>query len=139
MKTLESNLGRLEAAEVLGISVSKVDKDTASGQLIATKIGRRTVYQPRHLRAYLEAQTREVADVNRSDELELAALTVLQAVQHRMDGEATAMTHTLRGTGREVSLRLCEAVEILAYLVRLSDRPAEMLAALRERVNTSGN
>jgi hypothetical protein len=89
MTVLERPLTRVEAAEQLGISLSLLDKLTATGQLIPTKIGRRTVYQQQHLRAYLEsqAQPREAKTVSHPDEQELAALTVLRAVEHRMQGD----------------------------------------------------
>lgn len=70
-----------------------------------------------------------------SDEQELAALTVLQAVQHRINNDGEAMVKTLRGTGRQVSLRLCEATEIIAHLLKHSDRPEQALTALRQSVS----
>ena len=36
-----------------------------------------------------------------------------------------------------VAVLLLESVELLAYVVSLSDRPVEMLAALRERVDAA--
>lgn len=136
MTVLERPLTRVEAAEQLGISLSLLDKLTATGQLIPTKIGRRTVYQQQHLRAYLEsqAQPREAKTVSHPDEQQIAALTVLRAVEHRMQGEADAMVRTLRGTGRQVSVRLLEATEIIAHLLKHSDRPEQALAALLQSV-----
>ncbi len=141
METLERALSRHETVSMTGLSLRVIDKLIESGELPASKIGRRVLIQPRHVRELLEKNTRETT-VNRPDEQELAALTVLRAVEHRVNHDGEAMVKTLRGTGRQVSLRLCEAVELLAYLVRLSDpsdRPAEMLAALRERVQSASS
>jgi len=136
MTVLERPLTRVEAAEQLGISLSLLDKLTANGQLIPTKIGRRTVYQQQHLRAYLESQAkpREARSVTYRDEQQIAALTVLRAVEQRMHGDGDAMVRTLRGTGRQVSVRLLEATEIIAHLLEHSDRREQALAALLQSV-----
>lgn len=128
-----------EFAELLGISQQQAcdwRREGIGPDWIRLPGGKAIRYDRASVNQFLEERRRVPMSKTEPNELELAALSVLQAVQHRVDGDGTAMTDTLRGTGREVSVRLCEAVELLAYLVRLSDRPAEMLAALRQRVNT---
>ena len=47
------------------------------------------------------------------------------------------MTEILRSAGVPVAVLLLEAVDLLAFVVKHSDRPAELLAALRDRVDAA--
>ena len=74
------------------------------------------------------------------DELEHAALTVLAAVKKKIiDNDPEAMITTLRGSSREVSLRLAEATNIIAHLCKLSGQPEATLAALVESVTKAAD
>jgi hypothetical protein len=66
-----------------------------------------------------------------------AALRVLAAVKANIiDNDNEGMLTTLRGSSREVSLRLAEATNIIAHLCKLSGQPEATLAALVESVTT---
>ena len=123
-----------DAASVAGISKRTMDSRIALGTgPEVTRINRRVLIRDDRLRAWIDEQTGGDA-VPPSDEQTDAALTVIRALEHRTRGDGTAMTNALRGTGRQVSLRLCEAVEILHHLVALSGRPDEVVESLRELV-----
>lgn len=94
------------------------------------KIGRRRKWRRSDVEKWIAAGGESLPG---DTEQTTAALAVLAAVERRIDGDGgDAITAELRGTGREVSLRLMEAVELIAHMVRLSDRPDEMLSALRQ-------
>ncbi|ABM13322.1 hypothetical protein Mvan_2511 [Mycolicibacterium vanbaalenii PYR-1] len=65
----------------------------------------------------------------------VAAHAVLDSTEARVSGDPDRMTEILRSAGVPVAVLLLESVELLAYVVSLSDRPAELLAALHERVD----
>jgi hypothetical protein len=124
-----------EAAALAGISKRYMELRIAEGTgPDVTRIGRRVLVRDDRLRAWIDQQTEETI-VNAHDEREIAALTVLRAVEHRMQGDGEAMVKSLRGNGRQVSVRLCEAVEIIAHMLKLSDRPEQALAALLQSVS----
>jgi hypothetical protein len=125
-----------EAAGLAGISKRYMELRIAGGTgPDVTRIGRRVLIRDDRLRAWIDQQT-EVEEITvGQDEQELAALAVLRAVEYRLRGDGRAMTRQLRGTGREVSVRLCEAVEIIAHLLKHSDRPEQTLAALLQSVS----
>lgn len=54
METLEGGLTREEVVKLTTLSLGKVDALIASGELPASKVGRRVVIQPRHVRELLE-------------------------------------------------------------------------------------
>jgi hypothetical protein len=68
-----------------------------------------------------------------------AAHAVLDATGARNSGDPDRMAEILRSAGVPIGVMLLESVELLAYLVRLSDRPDEMLAALHERITTASS
>lgn len=112
------------------MSINTVDRLIASGELTATRIGRRrVVIQPHHLREYLD---KNVDNKNQEyEEMTHAALTVLAAVKANViDNDPEAMITALRGSSRQVSLRLVEATNIIVNLCKMSDQPAAMLAGL---------
>jgi excisionase family DNA binding protein len=124
-----------EAAALAGISKRYMEMLIADGSGPAvTRIGRRVLIRDDRLREWIDRQTETEDAAMVEDEQERAALAVLRAVEYRMQGDSEAMTRTLRGTGREVSVRLCEAVEIIAHLLQHSDRPEQILAALLQSV-----
>lgn len=67
----------------------------------------------------------------------VAAHAVLDSAEARREGDPDRMTEILRSAGVPVAVMLLESVELLAYVVSLSERPAELLAALRERVDAA--
>lgn len=129
MDTAEIPLSRRDAAKALGgVSLATVDRAISDGELIATRIGRRVLIQPQHIRDFLE---RNVNNHTARDEMDHAALTVLAAVKKNViDNDPEAMLTTLRGSSRQVSLRLAEAANIIAHMCKLSDRPEATLAGL---------
>ena len=133
MDTLEANLSRLEAAKALGISVSKVDKDTATGQLVATKIGRRTVYQPQHLRAYLEAQTREATMPANADSA-VVADELKSMVRCFMRRDHARMAKVVNNSRYPHKLHLAAALNVIARMVAESSDPEKLLDAIGEIV-----
>jgi excisionase family DNA binding protein len=124
-----------EAAALAGISKRYMEMLIADGSGPAvTRIGRRVLIRDDRLREWIDRQTEAEDAAMGQEEQELAALVVLRAVEYRLQGDGAAMTRTLRGTGREVSLRLLEATEIIAHLLKHSDRPEQVLAALLQSV-----
>ncbi|MGP4058981.1 hypothetical protein ACTWP6_29935 [Mycobacterium sp. 4D054] len=65
----------------------------------------------------------------------VAAHAVLDSTEARVSGDPDRMTEILRSAGVPVAVMLLESVELLAYVVSLSDRPSEVLSALRGRVD----
>ncbi|MBB2770554.1 UNVERIFIED_ORG: uncharacterized protein YidB (DUF937 family) [Mycolicibacterium obuense] len=139
METLEKPLNRLEAAAQLGISLSLVDKLTARGQLVATKIGRRTVYQPQHLRAYLQAQTREAAVPAERDQqppTRAQRRAARQAVAEFIDALSAgdyARADELIPATAENAVAL-EACGLVVRALRMSGLGAELWAQLRDQI-----
>lgn len=138
MQADERPLTRNEAAHALGgLSLGTLDKLISSGELVATRIGRRVVIQPQHLREFLERKVNAPSthDVSRHEQTH-AALRVLAGVKAVVvDDDPDAMLQALRGSAREVSLRLAEATSLLAHLCRLSGQPEATLAGLVEAVH----
>ncbi|MBX7455497.1 hypothetical protein GR927_46590 [Mycolicibacterium sp. 3033] len=67
----------------------------------------------------------------------VAAHAVLDSTEARCEGDPDRMTEILRSAGVPVAVMLLESVELLSYVVSLSDRPAEVLSALRDRVDAA--
>ena len=125
-----------EVAEQLRLSRRYVEMRIADGDLPVVRIGTRVLVAAEDLVEFVrKRRTGTDDDMERSDN---AAAAVLRAVELRLGGDGNAMVHELRGTGREVSLRLLEACELLHHLIRQSDRPAELLQALRREVVGDG-
>jgi hypothetical protein len=59
---------------------------------------------------------------------------VLDSVGARLQGDGHRMAQALRVPSVPMGVVLLEAVEMLSHLIGLSDRPDELMAALRERV-----
>jgi hypothetical protein len=125
-----------EAAAIAGISKRYLQLRIANGTgPDVTRIGRRAFVRDDRLAAWLDQLTVGPEAQVEYDELEHAALTVLAAVKANViDGDPKAMLATLRGSAREVSLRLAEATNIIANLCKMSDQPEAMLAGLVENV-----
>ena len=66
-----------------------------------------------------------------------AANAVLDSAEARCGGDPDRMTEILRSAGVPVAVLLLEAVDLLAFVVKHSDRLAELLAALRDRVDAA--
>lgn len=72
------------------------------------------------------------------DEQTDAALKVLAAVKANViDNDPEGMLRGLRGSSREVSLRLAEATNLIAHLVKMSPHSEATLAALVETVTNA--
>ncbi|OBI62931.1 hypothetical protein A5667_00080 [Mycolicibacterium fortuitum] len=126
-----------EFADLLGISQQQAcdwRREGMGPDWIRLPGGKAIRYDRSSVNQFLEERRRVPMSTNPSNEQELAALAVLRAVEHRMQGDGEAMVKALRGTQRQVSLRLCEATEIIAHLLKHSDRPAQVLDALRQSV-----
>lgn len=126
------------AADHLDVTPRTIAQMIADGHLPAYRLGPKTVrIDLNELDASLPLYSTQETAVRSSsrDELTDAALQVLAAVKANViDNDPEAMLRRLRGSSREVSLRLAEATNLVAHLVKMSDRPEQMLAALIETV-----
>lgn len=62
---------------------------------------------------------------------------ICDATGASLSGDPDLMTEILRSAGVPVAVMLLESVELLAYLLKHSDRPTEVLATLRARVDAA--
>jgi predicted DNA-binding transcriptional regulator AlpA len=124
---------QVSAITGLGRNTLKAKRRTGTGPRVTVLSTGRIGYRVRDVREWLDerAETQE-ADV---DQQTRAALADLDAVKVRNAGGD--LIAAVRNADTPMHIRLLEAIELLAYLVRLSDRPEDMLAALRERVNAA--
>ena len=125
-----------EAAAKAGISKRYMEIRIAEGTgPEVTRIGRRVLVRDDRLDAWLEQLTVGQEAHMDHDEHEHAVLTVLAAVKKNIvDDDPEGMLTTLRGSSREVSLRLAEATNLIAHLCKVSDEPEAMLAGLVESI-----
>jgi hypothetical protein len=130
-----------QAAELLTVSQNTLKRlrRRGTGPRVTVLSDGRIAYRASHLRAWIDQQTEENTAVSSNrDEQTDAALHVLAGVKAKViDNDPEAMLKPLRGSAREVSLRLAEATNLIAHLVKLSDRPEQMLAALVETVTAA--
>ncbi|UXA12386.1 helix-turn-helix domain-containing protein [Mycobacterium sp. SMC-8] len=129
-----------EAAEHVGLSERLIWQKVTDGDLTHVRVGSRVLIAGDDLAAFIDARrTRGGGKPVQRDEQTNAALQVLAAVKANViDNDTEAMLRRLRGSSREVSLRLAEATNLLAHLVKMSERPEQMLAALIETVTNAG-
>lgn len=123
---------------------------TASNRRERRKEQRNIAKDVAHHRARVAALTRGVRSPNAPELMEArelmykaqqtaAAHAVLNATGARHGGDPDRMAQILRSAGVPTGLLLLESVELLSYIVSLSDRPNEMLNALHERVNAAAD
>ncbi|CAN5682005.1 hypothetical protein BH10ACT9_BH10ACT9_18090 [soil metagenome] len=119
----------------LGRNTLKAMRRRGEGPTVTVLSAGRIGYQVRHVRSWLDSRA-ERPELTVADQTD-AASAILDAVELRLAEDGTGMVQGLRGTPQQVYLRALEAVELLAFLARQSDRPAELIAALRERVTAA--
>lgn len=119
----------------LGRNTLKAMRRRGEGPTVTVLSTGRIGYQVRHVRSWLDSRA-EQPELTAADQTD-AASAVLDAVDLRLAGDGTGMVQRLRGSSQLVSLRLLEATEMLAHFARLSDRPTELVEALRARITAA--
>jgi predicted DNA-binding transcriptional regulator AlpA len=119
----------------LGKNTLKALRRKGEGPRVTVLSSGRIGYQMRHIREWMDTQSEGPEPQMGRDQQTDAALRVLAAVKKNIvDDDPEGGLQVLRGSSREVSMRLAEATNLLVHLCKLSPQPEAMLAALVEAV-----
>lgn len=126
-------MSRREAAEVLGLSVGMIDKLIAAEELTTTRLGRRVVIQPKHVREFLEANVRRKSQPGHEDAAEIAS-QITDALRLWMNGDRAGWARIVNESRFPVRTFAACLFNVVAKFAAESDDREQFLALVGELV-----